>query len=54
MRMPSAVKGNLPSTGFAEESWPRLLRDFNDTGKMEAFYRQSKDSRICQLSSSGS
>jgi radical SAM superfamily enzyme YgiQ (UPF0313 family) len=30
-------------TGFAEQSWPQLLRDFTAKGKMDRLYRQSPD-----------
>ncbi len=48
--MPDEAKQHADSvvTGFAEESWPQLLRDFKK-GKMQEFYHQNRDISLKNL-----
>jgi radical SAM superfamily enzyme YgiQ (UPF0313 family) len=44
----AAQHGDAVCVGYAEETWPRLLRDF-DAGRMERVYRQSPDLSLADL-----
>ncbi len=48
--MPEEAKQHADSvvTGFAEESWPQLLKDFQE-GQMKEFYHQRRDISLANL-----
>jgi len=48
--MPEEAKQHADSvvTGFAEESWPQLLKDFQE-GQMKEFYQQRRDISLANL-----